>query len=59
MPTWEERWIDRVMGHVRPREAKTYAKSIAIQRAAEVVRAFVSPVDLSFLLEGSAKRSGK
>jgi integrase len=48
----EERWIDAVMGHENPRRSeggKTYAKSITLERAREVVCAFTPTVDLSFL----------
>jgi integrase len=50
----EERWIDTVMGHENPRKsegAKSYSKSITLQRANEVVCAFASPVDLKFLID--------
>lgn len=48
----KESWIDAVMGHENPKRSeggRTYAKFLSLDAAAEVVRSFVCPVDLSFL----------
>lgn len=44
-------WIDAVMGHEgEGGEGKTYTKRVSVQRLHQVVQAFISPFDLSFLV---------
>lgn len=50
---FKDSWIDAVMGHEGEdrSEGKTYAKRVNIDKLSQVVEAFESPLDLSFLLK--------